>query len=212
MRPCPVEVVVLLCALRFVPVTLVHLDHPTGMAGDTAVGEELDEEEAEGVWVAIGRVGKNHVETTAGILGGSGVEKSQTVALIQPEAISVVAINAVGNRSDILRAPNVIHGFAVGTNRHDRVFKDNTVHRVDVLGRFGVTDRGVDYPSHVFGFCEARKRSRRRDQDPNLKTRISVQFALGWAWTTGRVVLPCPTFSSWLFWRREELELCPRHR
>lgn len=73
-EPFAVEVVVLVRALGFVPVALVHLHHFAGVAGDAAIGEK------------IGRVGKDAVEAAFGIFGGYGVEQLEAVAVVEPEA------------------------------------------------------------------------------------------------------------------------------
>ena len=68
-EPFGVELVVFLRASGFVPIAFVHFNHFAGVAGYTAVGEE------------VGRVGENHVEPAIGVLLVDGVEDGEGVAV-----------------------------------------------------------------------------------------------------------------------------------
>lgn len=117
-QPFRVELMVQLRAAGFVPRAFVHLDHAAGVAGDAAVRKE------------VRRVGENHVEAAVGVLGGDGVEDFEAVALIEPDAAGVVAVDAVerDERTGVL---------------------DDAVERIDDLRRFGVGGLGFSFSGHV---------------------------------------------------------------
>ncbi len=67
-------------------VAFVHFDHLARVTGDAAVGEE------------VGRVGEHHVETAVGMFRSDGVEDLKTVALVEEDAVGVVAVDAIERR------------------------------------------------------------------------------------------------------------------
>ena len=103
-QPFEVELVIQLRAAGLVPVTLVHLHHAPGVAGDAAVGEE------------IGRVGKDAVEAAFGIFDGDGVEEFEAVALVKPERAGGVGENQFGKASVPL-TPSLSPGGGEGVRR-----------------------------------------------------------------------------------------------
>ena len=83
-QPFEVERVVQLRPAALVPVALVHFDHPPGVAGDAAVGQE------------VGRVGEDGVEAAFGILGSDGVEQLEAVAVVKADERVVAPVDEPG--------------------------------------------------------------------------------------------------------------------
>lgn len=126
-EPFGVEFVVEFGAARLVPVAFVDFDHFAGVTGDAAVGEE------------VGRVGEDHVETAVGVLGGDGVHNLEAVALVEEDAVGVVAVNAIERGEGA-----GFHDDAVQRTRRagiDKAFGRGGI--MDRMDRVGGMDRGA---------------------------------------------------------------------
>jgi len=75
--------VVKLGALRFIPLTFVHLDHLASLTSDTPIGEE------------IGRIGKDHVKYTPRIVCEEGIHEFNAVGVVKPQAICFIVEDAL---------------------------------------------------------------------------------------------------------------------
>jgi len=99
-QPFGVELMVQLRPARFVPFALVHFHHLAGVTGDASIGQE------------VRRVGKNHVEQPRGMTRGDAVEKLQAIALIKPDAVPVIAVDALHRALAGRRKGNVLKRIA----------------------------------------------------------------------------------------------------